>query len=1128
MRRKSKSARRRGSKKDDQYAPTGSAPDEAEGVSPTYSTVRERDMESAVTMDLGAVAPTSGTLTGKKQKAAPQPPQSVQPAADKPASILSVKKERKRLHRRHRKQSAAEADEGNLESTAGAALPGVLKSDTVAGAMSSAQLQVAATPGRKASNGTRQTSPRMAVMAPGSVFQGATATTSSLAGGTQQAAIAPRPPTVATSFTSSTTAPAAQYPPEPPPAGPAHVTRAVMDTGTVADFSKVTPSDSERQPTVARTAAMAASVAPVPGALQKKDEGSTALRELPKQQSELPTADSSTSTVGGTLRTPARQSGAIRQQSSTLARTTAKLAIKPSIQEEEEESASEDEEEALATFTRRQERRASKVFQRDQAAQPYRSVTQPPETQANTSEQLNFPARSRTIPADSVVLAPDVANKLVSVLSRVENLASEIVSQNARESVKSSDKGNATPRRANLCAKCRAAERKARGSTVDAEQLSEDGSDEEEAGVPGRSYDHKRKQRKPAPPRSTQGSKYNAPEDTMEQNDGYYGEGFSWDENERENCREDAEPTGVPRRRSRRNSSLHNRREVEIAEQAVRSGTMYDWVDPIDDTRNTSRRYIYQEPPPFMRSQRFLPPYWYGGPQLDYRSYRASRMQPPYLQPNSMLYLNSARPPLVPLANQSPYQISQTALTPSNLELYPQVQGYFQEQPLPPRTPPASYRYPQIYPQNGGSVGPGGQLQSSQPFATRPGYSTGTAYGKQQNQAYNYSQAFQNCIASNNANSTRPDYQPHSPQTVRNLGPGPGMPNTTTVPSQSSLAFETMDASSVRCGGSPFSIAVNPKQQASDIFHDGPATETGVARTALLQSRNASREERPLPAKKLIAGSMNNSAPTTAYRPPAASTSPGPAQQPVPSTSDRRSAETMIACYCKCHSCAAEGHDYQDGQEDVSLEKLLRHEDDLRWDEQLRERSRVLREEKIRQEERLHMRRRLQDQERLLREERQFRDDLERRREADRALQRELEREGEAEARANAAVIQLLVSTRTQEIARPSGGAGQHTKAAAEQEVGGSSSDDDAVFASVSSTLGKPENKTSSERRCSDAGIQLPQRPLQQSRAPLREASPEQLPRASGSMSARESSINTASTAKKVPGEPEKLHDAKF
>lgn len=406
-------------------------------------------------------------------------------------------------------------------------------------------------------------------------------------------------------------------------------------------------------------------------------------------------------------------------------------------------------------------------------------------------------------------------------------------------------------------------------------------------------------------------------------------------------------------------------------------------------------------------------------------------MQPPYLQPHSMLYLNSARAPLVPFANQSPYQISQAALPPSNLELFPQAHGYYQGQPFPPRAPPATYRYPQLSPQNRGSLWPGGQPLSSQPSAIRPGYNIGAAYGQQPNQTFNYSQAFQNFVAPNiaPANSTRPGYQPQNPQTVQNFGPGPTIAevtNTTAVPSQRSLMFEAMNASSIRGGGSTFSTAVNPRQQASEVLPDGTSVDT---RTTLLQSQpSASREERPLPAKKVIAWSMNKSAPTTASRPPAASTSSMPAQQPVPSTSGRRSSETMIACYCKCHSCAGGGHDYQDGQQGVSLEKLLRHEDGIRWDEQLRERSRLLREERIRQDERLQTRQRLQDQEQLLREERQFRADLERRLEADRALERALERESEADARANAAVIQILASTRAQEIARSSGGADQDTQ----------------------------------------------------------------------------------------------------
>ncbi|XP_037561268.1 nascent polypeptide-associated complex subunit alpha, muscle-specific form [Dermacentor silvarum] len=818
----SKSGRRRGSKKDDPFGAPGSAPDEAEGVSPTYSAVRERDMESAITMDLGSMAPMSSTLTGKKQKPPPQPPQLAQPASDQLASILSAKKEKKRHHRRHRKESAAEVDEGNLEYTATTALPEGLKPDTVAGAMSLSQMQVAAAPGRQAPTGTRQVSPRTAAMAQRPVFQGATASTSSLLDGTQQAALAPRTPSMSTSFTSSTTAPAAHYPPERPPAGPASVTRPVA--GSVDDSSKVTPSDFERQSTGTRAATMALSVSQAPGALQKKDETSTALRELPKQQSELPSADSSTSTTGSTLRTLARQSSAIRQQSFSLARAAAKLALKPNIQDNEEESASEDEEESLSPSTRK------------------------------------------------------------------------------------------------------------------------------------------------------------------------------------------------------------------------------------------------------------------------------------------------------------------AALPPSNLELFPQAQGYSQWQPFPPRAPPATYRYPQLSPQNGGSLWPGAQLLSSQPSAIRPVYNIGAAYGQQPNQAYNYSQAFQNFTAPNVApvNSTRPDYQPQNPQTVQNFGPRPTMAevtNTTAVPSQRSLMFEAMNASSVRGGGSTFITAVNPRQQASEVLPDGTSVETGFARTTFLQSRPS--EERPLPAKKVIAWSMNKSAPTTASRPPAASTSSMPAQQPVPSTSGRRSSETMMACYCKCHSCAGEGHGYQDGQQGVSLEKLLRHEDGIRWDEQLRERSRLLREERIRQDERLQTRQRLQDQEQLLREERQFRADLERRREADRALERALERESEADARANAAVIQILASTRAQEITRSSGGADQDTQAAAEQEGGASSSEDDAVFGSVSSTLGKPANKASSERHCSDAGIQLPQTPLQLSRTPSRTASLEQLPTACGLKSTRENRVNTASTSDKVSGESEKFDDAK-
>ncbi|KAL1426668.1 hypothetical protein MTO96_018139 [Rhipicephalus appendiculatus] len=170
---------------------------------------------------------------------------------------------------------------------------------------------------------------------------------------------------------------------------------------------------------------------------------------------------------------------------------------------------------------------------------------------------------------------------------------------------------------------------------------------------------------------------------------------------------------------------------------------------------------------------------------------------------------------------------------------------------------------------------------------------------------------------------------------------------------------------------------------------------------------------------------MNKTAPTRTYRSPSVPTSSGPPQQPVPSTSSRNASETTIACCRKCHGCTGEGHSYPDDLSGASLDKILRHEDDIRWDEQLRERSRLLREERIRQEERFEQRQRMQDQERLLREERQFQADLERRREADNALLRELERENEAEARATDAVLQILASTQPREIARSSAGADQ-------------------------------------------------------------------------------------------------------
>ncbi|XP_037508360.1 arginine-glutamic acid dipeptide repeats protein-like [Rhipicephalus sanguineus] len=364
-------------------------------------------------------------------------------------------------------------------------------------------------------------------------------------------------------------------------------------------------------------------------------------------------------------------------------------------------------------------------------------------------------------------------------------------------------------------------------------------------------------------------------------------------------------------------------------------------------------------------------------------------------------------------------------------------------------------KYPQVSQQTGGSIGAGGQRLSGQPSAMRPIYSIDAAYAQQPNRAPNYSQASQNAMPTSigDASATRTYFQPpQTPQPARNVGPQTAIAavtNTSAVPSQRNMMPEAMDTSSTRHGRSAFSSAVKSTQQAGEHFHAGTSVETEAVRTAPPPSRpSTSREERPIPAKKVIAWTMNKTAATRACHPRSVPTSSRPSEQPVPSTSSRNVSETTISCCHKCHSCASENRSYPDDLCGASLEQILRHDDDIRWDEQLRERSRQLREERIRQEERLEQRQRMQDQERLLREERQFLADLERRREADKALQRALERESEAEARATAAVLQILASTQDQEIARSSAGASQDNQTAAEQEDALSSSEDDAVIGS--------------------------------------------------------------------------------
>ncbi|KAL1426667.1 hypothetical protein MTO96_018138 [Rhipicephalus appendiculatus] len=382
-RRRSKSGRRRGSKKDDPFAAT--APDDAEGVSPT---LRERDMESAFTIDLGAGVPFQGGHIGKQQP----PPPHAQRAPDQPASIMAPKREKKRHHRRRRKESRTSMVDEGTETTAAPVPTEALSSGTAAGTSGAG-----AVPKRKGVTATGQVSPRMAVVTSGPVLQDATASAGSLLGGTQQPAPAPRPPAMATSLGSSTAAQTAQYPPECLPGIPTTAAQQVPGPGPVADFGKTAPSGSEQQATTTRTATVAASVPPpVPLARdipQKIDEACAVLRELAMQQ---PSAEPSTSTAGGTNRTAARQSGAFGQRSPTLARMTAKLAQRSNTQmtqDDDEQSASEDEE-AIFPSTRKVDRRASKIHRKNQSAQQYRLATQFPETHAHAQGQLNATAGS--------------------------------------------------------------------------------------------------------------------------------------------------------------------------------------------------------------------------------------------------------------------------------------------------------------------------------------------------------------------------------------------------------------------------------------------------------------------------------------------------------------------------------------------------------------------------------------------------------------------------------------------------------------------------------------------------------------------------------------------------------------
>ncbi|KAL3186067.1 hypothetical protein MRX96_028196 [Rhipicephalus microplus] len=255
--------------------------------------------------------------------------------------------------------------------------------------------------------------------------------------------------------------------------------------------------------------------------------------------------------------------------------------------------------------------------------------------------------------------------------------------------------------------------------------------------------------------------------------------------------------------------------------------------------------------------------------------------------------------------------------------MFAQGQGYnLGPSPLP-RAPLPRYTYPQVSHQARRSKETGGHLLSGYPSTIQQVYSIDASYGQQANQAQNYSHAYQNVVPSgiSEATSSRPYVQP-----AQNVVPERAMTavmSNTMVPCERNMTLVTMDASSSQHGGSASSLAVKPAQQASELFHAGAPVEAEAFRTALPQSRpSPSREERPIPAKKVIAWTMNKTDPTRTCQPPSVSTSHGSRQLPFPSTSSISIPETTNACCSKCPGCSGDSHSYSDDLRGSELGKI--------------------------------------------------------------------------------------------------------------------------------------------------------------------------------------------------------------
>ncbi|KAK8758678.1 hypothetical protein V5799_003690 [Amblyomma americanum] len=154
-----------------------------------------------------------------------------------------------------------------------------------------------------------------------------------------------------------------------------------------------------------------------------------------------------------------------------------KLPLKPSVHISQDDEEEESKDDAILPPTRKVSRQTTQVALRERTVKPRRSPAEETASEMIENSQENSDFAAESVPADSVVLAPDIAEKLISLLSRRENLASGTTSLDAQNS-KSELKGRPSVQGVKLCPTCRASD-KSQDNATGSEQVIEDSSDED-------------------------------------------------------------------------------------------------------------------------------------------------------------------------------------------------------------------------------------------------------------------------------------------------------------------------------------------------------------------------------------------------------------------------------------------------------------------------------------------------------------------------------------------------------------------------------------------------------------------------------------------------------------------------